>query len=66
MPPAIDTLRERLHQRATDAPEEIERRLAKAKDEMSFSNKFDFVVINDDLNAAISKAEELLTRFLEN
>jgi len=66
MPPAIDTLRERLHQRATDAPEEIERRLAKAKDEMSFSSKFDFVVINDDLNAAISKAEELLTRFLGN
>jgi guanylate kinase len=66
MPPSIDTLRDRLHQRATDAPEEIERRLAKAKEELDFSHKFDFVIINDDLNAAIAEAEDLLTHFLEN
>lgn len=65
MPPSIDTLRNRLHSRATDTPEEIERRLAKAKEEMEFADKFDFVVINDNLEAAIAETEKLLIRFLE-
>jgi len=66
MPPSTDILRDRLNQRATDSSEEIERRLAKAKEEMDFSHKFDFVVVNDNLNSAITESENLLTRFLEN
>lgn len=64
MPPSVEALRERLHQRATDEPTEIERRLSKAKKEMSFSNQFDHVIVNDDLSKAIQEAEELLSGFL--
>ncbi|HAM98225.1 MAG TPA: guanylate kinase [Marinilabiliales bacterium] len=64
MPPSVEALRERLHQRATDEPTEIERRLSKAKKEMSFANQFDHVIVNDDLSKAIQEAEELLSGFI--
>lgn len=61
-PPSIDTLRERLIGRATDAPEVIEQRIARAEYELSFAPKFDTVIINDDLEKAV---EETLTAIKE-
>ena len=51
-PPSMDTLRERLEHRATDAPDVIERRLKQAEWEMTQLHLFDFIVINDQLENA--------------
>lgn len=62
--PSIDVLRKRLEGRNTDSAEEIERRLNKASYEMQFSEQFDAIVVNDDLQRACSEIEALLTSFL--
>lgn len=63
-PPSLDELRRRLVSRATDAPEVIEQRLAKAEYEMTFASEFDFVVINDDLEAAKHEVYGIIKDYL--
>lgn len=63
-PPSIERLRERLERRGTDAPEVIERRLAKAETELSFAPKYDAVVVNDDLEEACQSAARVVEDFL--
>lgn len=55
LPPSLQTLEERLKGRATDSEEVIQRRMAKAVNEMSHYNEYDFVIVNDDLNEALSQ-----------
>lgn len=64
MPPSIDELRRRLENRATDAPKVIEQRIGRAQYEISFAEKFDTIVVNDDLTLAKQEAFETITRFL--
>ena len=64
-PPSIEELRCRLEGRATDAPEVIEQRLQKAKYELTFANKFDKVIVNDDLNTAKAEACRIVSEFLQ-
>lgn len=63
-PPSIERLRERLKRRGTDAPEVIERRLAKAETELSFAPKYDAIVVNDDLEEACQTAARVVEDFL--
>jgi guanylate kinase len=63
-PPSIEELRRRLVGRATDAPEVIEQRLAKAGYELTFASKFDHVVVNDDLEKAEQETLKLVEEFL--
>jgi len=63
-PPSIEELRKRLEGRATDTPEAIETRLAKARYELSFSNQFDTIIINDDLTKAEKKVYSLIFSFI--
>ena len=63
-PPSVEELRRRLVGRATDTPEAIEQRLAKAEYEMTFAPQFDSIVINDNLEEAKEKTLELLSSFL--
>ena len=51
-PPSIEELRRRLTGRGTDAADVIEDRIARAEFELSFANKFDVVIVNDDLERA--------------
>ncbi|MBR5498745.1 MAG: guanylate kinase [Bacteroidales bacterium] len=63
--PSVDILRERLIGRATDTPEAIEKRVAKAASEMEFAaGKFDHVLVNDDLQTAFAEAERIIDEFL--
>lgn len=62
--PSIETLRQRLIGRATDAADKIEQRVAKAEYEMSFAGKFDTVIVNDDLEKAQQEAERKVREFL--
>lgn len=64
MPPSVEELRNRLVGRGTDNAEAIERRVAKAQEELSYSSKFDVVVVNDNLEDAKSKAEDAIASFL--
>jgi len=59
-PPDAETLRRRLVGRGTDAPEVVERRLAKAEDELRERVKYDHVVVNDDLERALAEVRSLM------
>ena len=63
-PPSIEALRQRLEGRATDAPEVINDRIARAEYELSFAPQFDKVIINDDLETAKSQTLEVINAFL--
>ena len=64
-PPSVEELRKRLVGRATDALEVIEQRLAKAEYELTFADKFDKVIINDDLDVAKAEAYQIVSEFLK-
>ena len=64
-PPSVEELRNRLVGRATDAPEVIEQRLNKAEYELSFADKFDCIVINDDLEKAKVDVYNVIKQFLD-
>lgn len=64
MPPSVEALRDRLVGRGTDTPEAIERRLAKAEQEIAYAPKFDRVIINDDLETAYAVAVAVVGDFL--
>lgn len=63
-PPSKEALRQRLVGRATDAPEVIEARLAKAEYELSFAPQFDTVIVNDVLETAQEEAYQTIKTFL--
>lgn len=65
-PPSIEELRNRLVGRATDAPEVIEKRIERAEYELTFAEKFDTVVINDNLEDAEKDALAKIGQFLSN
>ena len=65
MPPSVEELRKRLVGRNTDSAETIEKRLAKAEYEMSFSDIFDKIVVNDNLETAKAEALSIINGFID-
>lgn len=63
--PSVEELRRRLVLRNTDSAEAIERRVAKAAEEMTYAPQFDHILVNDDLQTAFREAEELVDNFLQ-
>ena len=63
-PPSIEELRRRLTGRGTDTPEVIEDRLAKAAYELTFADRFDRIVVNDNLATAEAQALAYVKEFL--
>ena len=63
-PPSIAELRKRLEGRGTDTPEVIDQRIARAEFELSFADKFDKIVVNDDLAQAEQDALRLVKGFI--
>ena len=64
-PPSIAELRRRLEGRATDSPDVIDQRIARAEFELTFAKKFDKIVINDILEYAEADALAAIQEFLE-
>ena len=62
--PSIQELRRRLVNRATDSPAFIEERVRKARIEMMYQPKFDYVLVNDDLDSCLAEAERVVGEFL--
>lgn len=65
-PPTINELQRRLIGRATDTPEMIAKRVAKASYEMTYAPKFDKIIVNDNLENAKAEAEKMLLQFLHS
>ena len=61
LPPSMAELRSRLVRRAEDAPDVIAKRLANARDEIARYEAYDYVIINDDLDAAYQAIKAILT-----
>lgn len=64
-PPSLPELERRLRGRGTDSEESIRDRLAKAGYEMSYRDRFDRIVVNDQLERACTEAEALVRDFLD-
>jgi guanylate kinase len=62
--PSVEVLRDRLVKRGTDSAEDIEKRVAKAAEEMTYAPQFDKVLINDDLATALAEADAMVDAFL--
>lgn len=61
LPPSITVLKERLLRRKQDPIEIIERRLAVANKEISHCTEFDYLIINDDFDHALSDLKAIIT-----
>lgn len=60
LPPSVEILQQRLEKRGQDNKEIIARRMRDATKEMSYSNEFDFLVINNDFNQALSELSSII------
>ena len=61
LPPSTEALEQRLRGRAQDSAEVIARRLREARNEMSHYGEFDYLVVNDELDAALYELRAIVT-----
>ena len=67
-PPSVEELRRRLNKRGTEAAEVIEERVAQASRELSYADRYDYIIVNGELEKAIDdfrtivRAEKLRTK----
>src|SRR5438876_8409891 len=60
LPPSLEVLRRRLEDRKGDAPDEIARRLKKARDEVKNYRDYIYVIINEDFKFAVRQLEAIV------
>jgi guanylate kinase len=60
LPPSLQALRQRLASRGQDSPEVIDRRMQKARAEISHAGEFDYMIVNDDFNAALGDLHSII------
>ena len=60
LPPSVKVLRDRLTGRNTETPEEIEKRIEKAQDEIKEAKLYNHTVINQNLDQAVLEVEEII------
>ncbi len=59
-PPSADILKQRLTGRGTESPEEIEKRLLRAVEEVQYMKDYDYIIVNDVLEDAVEKVNDLI------
>ena len=64
-PPSKEILLQRLKDRNTESEESLARRIEKASFELGFEDKFDVVLLNDDLNSCLVRAEKIVQDYLK-
>ena len=60
LPPSLAELRRRLQSRGTEAPEAIERRLANAREEVSHVLEFEYIIVNEQFDAALADLKQVV------
>lgn len=63
-PPSMDVLKERLKSRGTETDETLSTRIDRARNEMTYADRFDAVVINDQLDDAYMQVKKLVKNFM--
>ena len=63
-PPSLDVLAERLHLRETETDASLRVRLDRARLELTYADRFDAVIVNDDLEQAVDETIRLVGQFL--
>ena len=66
MSPSLETLKERLQNRGSESRESLEKRLAKAKEEIARSGEFNKVILNDNFTIACEETKEVITNFINS
>lgn len=61
LPPSMEELESRITNRGSETPESLKTRLSSAYEEISFASKYDYAVINDEVNEAVRKIESIIT-----
>ena len=63
-PPSLKILEERLINRSTETPESLKKRIEKAEYELSFAEKFDYILINEILDTAVDQVKDIVLKFI--
>ncbi len=62
IPPSLEELENRLRLRATEDEEKISKRLKKASEEMKLQSKYQYIVVNEDLDEAVDQLDKILNK----
>ncbi len=65
-PPSLEVLESRLQSRATENTATLKTRLKRAKQELEYADRFDAVVVNDDVEKAVAETLGIIRRFLKS
>lgn len=65
-PPSFDVLKQRLIDRGTETTESLDLRLERAREELNYADRFDRVIINDDLDTAYEQVKETVSDFMNS
>ncbi|MEG0798163.1 MAG: guanylate kinase [Acidaminococcaceae bacterium] len=60
VPPSLDELSKRIYKRGTDSEEVIKRRLSSATAELAYASKYDYIIVNDEVEKATSKVSNIM------
>ena len=63
-PPTYEELVKRLKNRKTESPEDLQKRIDRAKMELSYKNKFDYIFVNDELNKVYKSVKSLIKEII--
>ena len=63
-PPSVEILMERLRKRSTEVEHQLQERIDKAQEELTYEDKYDVVIVNDVLENTFAEAEHIVTYFL--
>lgn len=64
--PSMEVLEQRLRSRGTETEDSLSKRLYKVRFEMSFQDRFDVILVNDDLDKSTNEADQLVSDFLNS
>lgn len=60
VPPSLDELTKRIYKRGTDSEEVIKRRLSAATSELAYASKYDYIIVNDEVDKASNKVSNII------
>jgi len=63
-PPSVEIKMERLRKRSTEVEHQLQERIDKAQEELTYEDKYDVVIVNDVLENTFAEAEHIVTYFL--
>ncbi|MGB5847763.1 MAG: guanylate kinase [Ignavibacteriaceae bacterium] len=64
MPPSYDELIQRLRNRQTETEEDFQKRIERAKMELSHKDQFDYIIVNDNLENAVEETSVLIKKIV--